>query len=89
MADIVKLVEKMLPPLSPLDTWRTLVAITVMLLCVHAAWAIGWIPGLDGFAQTSSVASIRSTMETNAAGYKQAIVDVQRTQNTILQRAWR
>jgi hypothetical protein len=61
-------------------------AILVMLLGVHAAWAIGWIPGLDGFAQSHQVVVLEKNLENNAVQYKAGIEDIKKTQEMILTR---
>lgn len=80
------LFTKIFPPMSPIQTWRTVIAMCVIALIVNMAIARSWIPGTDGFAQNSSVAGIKTTMEQNAATYKQSITDVQHTQTVILLR---
>lgn len=72
--------------MSALQTWRTTVAIIVVALVVNMAIARSWLPGSDGFAQNSTVASIKTTMETNAEQYKLSISSIEKTQNIILVR---
>lgn len=84
--DFIKVVEKLLPPMSPLQTWRVIVVILLGALGVHAAWAIGWIPGLDGFAQQAQVRHIEDKIEQNRVVYTQSIEEVQATQSSILVR---
>lgn len=82
----ITLFEKVFPPMSALQTWRTIMACLVLLLCFHAAWAIGWIPGLDGFAQSHQIISMQKTMEDNAEGYKNSIDKIEASQSAILAR---
>jgi hypothetical protein len=82
----VAVFEKLFPPMSALQTWRVMMAIFIMLLSVHALWAIGWIPGLDGFAQTHQIVSIQKEIEDNASEYKSSFNKIEQTQNTILAR---
>lgn len=84
--DFVKIVEKILPPMDALQTWRVTIVIGLGLLGIHAAWAIGWIPGLDGFAQTGQVAEIRKAVEETKKSTEDSVAQIQMTQNTILAR---
>lgn len=83
---LLSIFEKVLPPMSRVQTWRTVMAVMVLALCVHAAWAIGWIPGLDGFAQSATVVELKTNLERNVEGYKESISKIEETQNSILAR---
>ena len=83
---LISVFEKLLPPMSALQTWRVIMAILVMLLGIQAAWAIGWLPGLDGFAQTGQVTMIQKTIENNSTEYKSSIAKIENTQSMILAR---
>jgi hypothetical protein len=82
----VSLIEKLFPPMSAIQTWRTLMAILVMALCLQAAAAMGWVPGMHGYAQIQQVAELKEKIEANAAGYKSSIDKIESTQNVILAR---
>lgn len=86
MVDPLEFLSKIFPPMTAMQTWRVTMALFMMLLGIQAAWAIGWIPGLDGFAQTHQVAAIQKTVEENATEYKTSISKIENTQNTILAR---
>lgn len=40
--------------------WRLTVALVLLLVGFHVAWACGFVPGLDGFARADSVAVVKS-----------------------------
>lgn len=86
MVDFVKVVTTILPPMSPMQTWRVLVAIGLMMAGVHVAWACGYIPGLAGFAQTAQVEQIKKTVDDGQKKTEQSVEAIKQTQGVILTR---
>lgn len=58
-----------------LRRWRGLVALFVLLFCVHIAWACGSLAilGLDGFAQAKDIKAVGTQLELN----KMAVAQIQ------------
>jgi hypothetical protein len=86
MIDPLAALEKVLPPMTRLQTWRVTMALGLMLGMFHIAWACGWVPGLEGFAQSYVVKSIEQRIADFETSNKLTVEQINRKQDNIIVR---
>lgn len=81
-----KMIDKVLPPGDPLSRWRTVMSFVTLALVAGVGWGWGLIPGLQGFAQTPTVAAIEAKLAEVQSKTDQSIARIEHTQSVILVR---
>lgn len=84
--DLFKMIDQVVPPMPPNLRWRVLITFMVIMLIANALWAWGWVPGLQGYAQSAQVQELQHQLTTVQSDTKASVDDIKRTQSTILAR---
>lgn len=58
----------------------------MMLIAFHVAWACGWVPGLEGFAQSSKLEEVKTQIISLRDENEKTVQSINVTQTAILVR---